>query len=110
MKRLKLNHIPPFLFHDKHFTQYKTKLVCNYKTKDPQSYFINPYFLFMNAPVRAKIVYIKALAMRRIAEQQDYIPLKYFSEIKPNPFLRVEDDKILFPLEAFVRNNPTHKN
>ena len=100
MNRLALHHIPLSLFTDGHFTQYKHMLHSSYKTIDPQSYFRNSSFLFMNVPARAKAVYLKALSMRRITETYDYIPLKYFPNIQPNPFLTIENDKIIFKLES----------
>jgi hypothetical protein len=110
MRSLGLHHIPPYLFYKHYFTQYKRQLVCNYTTIEPQSYFKNPVFLFMRAPARAKVVYLKALSMRRINESQDYIPLKYFDNVKPNMFLEIKDDKILFPLESSVSRKYTTKN
>lgn len=100
MYRLKLNHIAPDLFHRKIFTQYKHVLLCNYKTKDPQNYFKNDSFLYTNASARYKAVYLKALGMRRITNNKNYIPLKYFPNITYNPFLAVDDNKIYFPLES----------
>lgn len=110
MNRLCINHIPPHLFHRKYFTQYKNALICNYVTKEPQSYFTNPSFLFLNAPVRDKVVYIKALSMRRLSSSDNFIPLKYFPEIKPNLFTKIVDDKIIFTLESSVSRNNTTKN
>jgi hypothetical protein len=100
MYRLRLNHIAPELFHRKFFTQYKHTLVCNYKTKDPQNYFVNTSFLYTNASAKYKAVYIKALGLRRITENTNYIPLKYFSNVTYNPFLTIDKDRIYFPLES----------
>lgn len=100
MYRLKINHIPAELFYKKIFTQYKHTLVCNYKTKDVQNYFSNTSFLYTNASAKHKAVYIKALGMRRLTDNNNYIPLKYFSNVTYNPFLSVENDKIYFPLES----------
>jgi hypothetical protein len=107
MYRLRLNHIPPFLFHDGLLTQYKHTLYCNYKTRDAQSYFLNSSFLFMGISARQKAVYLKALSMRRISDNKDYIPLRYFSNITYNPLVSVEEDKIHFTLESSVRGTPT---
>ena len=93
MNKLNIHHVPPHLFHRQYFTQYKTTLLCNYKTIEPQGYFKNPIFLFMNAPARTKVVYLKALSMRRISDQNNYIPLKYFDNIKPNLFIDIKKDK-----------------
>lgn len=107
MNKLAIHHIPPHLFYRKYFTQFKHQLICNYKTKEAQSYFKNPTFLFMNAPARDKVVYLKALSMRRVTDTKDYIPLKYFENVKPNLFLEIKDDKILFPLESSVPRKTT---
>lgn len=61
----------------------------------------------MNAPARDKVVYLKALSMRRVTDTKDYIPLKYFENVKPNLFLEIKDDKILFPLESSVPRKTT---
>lgn len=110
MNRLCIHHIPPHLFHRKYFTQYRNKLVCNYTTIEPQSYFKNSAFLFLNAPARDKVIYIKALAMRRLSNSDNFIPLKYYPNISPSYFITVTDDKILFPLESSVSRNNTTKN
>jgi hypothetical protein len=110
MNSLAIHHIPPHLFHRKYFTQYKSMLICNYVTKEPQSYFKNSSFLFLNAPARDKVVYIKALSLRKISNSDNYIPLRYMPNVSTNLFLKVADDKILFPLESSVSRNNTTKN
>ena len=110
LRTLSINHIPPHLFHRKYFTQFKRSLICNYVTKEPQSYFNNPTFLFMNAPARDKVAYIKALSLRRISSSDSSIPLKYYPNAQPNLFFTITDDKILFPLESSVPRNNTTKN
>lgn len=98
--RLRLHHIPPALFYKKLFTQHKHTLVCNYKTKDYQNYFKNSSFLFTNASAKYKAVYIKALGLRRLTDNNNYIPLKYFPNVTYNPFLTVSNNRIYFPLES----------
>lgn len=110
MSRLAIHHIPPHLFHRKYFTQFKRSLICNYATIEPQSYFTNSTFLFMNAPARDKVAYIKALSLRRISSSDNYIPLKYYPNAQSNLFFTITDDKILFPLESSVTRNNTTKN
>jgi hypothetical protein len=110
MSRLAIHHIPLHLFHRKHFIQYKRMLVCSYTTKEPQSYFNNPSFLFLNAPARDKVAYIKALSLRRISSSDNHIPLKYYPNAQPNLFFTITKDKILFPLESSVSRNNTTKN
>mgnify|MGYP000082490887 CR=1 FL=1 len=102
LNKLSINHIPPFLFYSKTFTQFKTKLVCNYKTKESQSYFKNPSFLFANVNARQKMLYLRALSMRRINENVDYIPRNYFNKVAYNPFLEISENKIHFPQESSV--------
>ena len=110
MYRLKLDHIPPELFHRKIFTQYKHTLTCNYKTKDVQNYFSNSSFLYTNTSARHKAVYIKALGLRRLTTDDNYIPLKYFSNVTNNPFLTIDKDRIYFPLESSFSRKHTTKN
>lgn len=110
MSSLAIHHIPPHLFYRKYFTQFKRSLICNYVTKEPQSYFNNSTFLFMNAPARDKVAYIKALSLRRISSSDNYIPLKYYPNAQPNLFFTITDDKILFPLESSLLRNNTTKN
>lgn len=107
LSRLNINHIPAFLFHEGILVQYRHTLYCTYKTRDPQSYFLNSSFLFLNISARKKAVYIKALSMRRLSDDRDYIPLKYFSNITENPLVNITEDKIMFKLESSARGNTT---
>lgn len=100
LSKLKIHHVPAFLFQAKTFVQYKHELVCAYKTKEPQSYFTNSRFLFMNTSAKDKVVYLKALSMRRLSNKNTYIPYKYFPNVKYNPFLDIKDGLIHFPLES----------
>ena len=105
LNRLNINHIPPFLFYAKTFTQYKGNLVCNYRTREIQSYFKNPSFLFTNVSARQKMLYLRALSMRRINEEVDHIPRNYFNKVAYNPFLEIDENNIYFPLESSVSRN-----
>lgn len=101
LRTLNIHHIPRHIFNKNCFyLDKRVGLVCYYKTKEPQSYFRNPEFLFYNVPARKKVVYLKALSMRRINENQNYIPKKYFENVTENPFLTITDDRIYFPLES----------
>lgn len=102
MNKLKIHHIPTQLFQSKLFSQYKTSLVCLYKTREPQSYFKNPKFLTYGVPARDKVVYLRALSMRRISDRNDYIPRYFYPELKKNFFLNITEDKIYFPLESSI--------
>ena len=73
MRALNINHIPVHLFSTGLLEQKKDKLVCNYKTEEPMSYFRNPWFLTKNVSVLQKPEYLQMLYMRRISEAQDYI-------------------------------------
>lgn len=106
LNRLSINHIPPYLFHEKILTQYKHILACNYKTIEPQSYFLNESFLFNAVPARSKAVYIKALGLRKLTSNDYFIPKKYFENIKPNPFIDITDDRLIFkPESSYLRKN-----
>lgn len=105
MKRLSINHIPLFMFRQKLLKQENNKLVCTYYTEQPQSYFKNPAFLFSGASITHKVVYLKALSMRRITESEDKIPRQYFDSLSYNPFLQVKDDYIHFLQESSVSRN-----
>ena len=100
MKALNINHIPVHLFTTGLLEQKKDKLVCNYKTEEPMSYFRNPWFLTKNVPVLQKTEYIQMLSMRRISEAQDYIAKNYIRKDLQNPFIKVKGDKIYFPQES----------
>jgi len=100
MKRLGINHVPNSLFSDRLFYQSKQRLFCNYKTREPQSYIKNPYFLYMHVPVQQRVVYLKALSLRRLNNNDDFIPRHYFSSVKNNLFLKITEDKIYFPYES----------
>lgn len=103
MNRLNIHHVPIYLFKKDLFQDHKHTLVCNYKTIEPQSYFRNSSFLFTNASARYKVVYLRALSMRRISETVDYIPREYYTKVTYNPFLKITDDKISFPLESSLK-------
>lgn len=101
LKTLNIHHIPRHIFNRNCFELNKhVGLVCHYKTQEPQSYFKNSEFLFYNIPARQKVVYLKALSMRRLNENRDYIPKEYFDNVKPNILLKITDDRIYFPLET----------
>ena len=99
MKVLKINHIPVHLFTTGLLEQKKDRLVCNYKTEEPMSYFKNPYFLTQNASVIHKTEYLQMLSMRRISEAQDYIAKNYIRKDLDNPFINIKGNKIHFYLE-----------
>lgn len=99
MRKLCIHHIPHHIFREHLFVQSKTRLSCNYKTVEPQAYIRNISFLFTSVPAREKVVYLKALSMRKISENANFIPKAYFPEVKPNNFLTIRDDIIEFPLE-----------
>jgi hypothetical protein len=100
MKALNINHIPVHLFSTGLLEQKKDKLICNYKTQEPMSYFKNPWFLTQNVSVLKKTEYIQMLSMRRISEAQDYIAKNYIRKDLQNPFIKVKGDKIYFPQES----------
>ena len=100
MKALNINHIPVHLFTTGLLEQKKDKLVCNYKTEEPMSYFRNPWFLTKNVSVLQKTEYLQMLSMRRISEAQDYIAKNYIRKDLQNPFVSIKGDKIYFLQES----------
>lgn len=102
MKALNINHIPVHLFTTGLLEQKKDKLVCNYKTEEPMSYFRNPWFLTKNVPVLQKTEYIQMLSMRRISEAQDYIAKSYIKKEIQSPYIEIKNDKIYFLPESSV--------
>jgi|TARA_R110000782_G_scaffold66561_3_gene134890 hypothetical protein len=108
MRRLNLNHVPLALFKNS-FTQYDNRLRCNYKTETPLSYFKNPDFLFDRTAVSYKVVYLRALSMRRISEKVDYIPRDFYPKVVENPYLEITTDKIHFIQESSVSRKTTEE-
>lgn len=102
MKRININHIPNFLFQSGILEQKNKFLQCNYKTKEPQSYFVNSKFLIYNLPVRQKVNYLKALSMRRITDKSNKIPREFFDKVTNTMLLTTDDRYIYFPLESSV--------
>ena len=102
MKALNVNHIPMFLFTAGLLEQKKDRLVCNYKTKEPMSYFCNPWFLTHNVSISKKIEYLQLLSMRRISEAQDYIAKSYVKKEIKSPYIEIKNDKIYFLPESSV--------
>ena len=100
MKALNINHIPVHLFSTGLLEQKKDKLICNYKTQEPMSYFKNPWFLTQDVSVLKKTEYLQMLSMRRISEAQDYIAKNYIRKDLQNPFIKIKGDKIYFPQES----------
>ena len=100
MKALNINHIPVHVFSTGLLEQKKDKLICNYKTQEPMSYFKNPWFLTQNVSVLQKTEYLQMLSMRRISEAQDYIAKNYIRKDLQNPFIKIKGDKIYFPQES----------
>lgn len=99
MKKLNIHHIPPFLFFNRTLEQRKHQLICNYHTIDAQSYFINSAFLTSGASAKHKVIYLRALSMRRISDTNNYIPRDFLGNISYNPFLTIDDNFIYFPQE-----------
>ena len=102
MKALNINHIPMFLFTAGLLEQKKDRLVCNYKTIEPMSYFKNPWFLTHNVDILKKTEYLQLLSMRRISEAQDYIAKNYIRKDIKSPYTEVKGDKIYFLPESSV--------
>ena len=102
MKALNINHIPMFLFTTGLLEQKKDRLVCNYKTIEPMSYFKNPWFLTHNVDILKKTEYLQLLSMRRISEAQDYIAKNYIRKDIKSPYIEVKGDKIYFLPESSV--------
>ena len=102
MGALKINHIPMHLFTTGLLEQKKEKLVCNYQTEEPMSYFKNPWFLTQNVSVIQKTEYLQLLSMRRVSEDQDYIAKNYIRKDINNPFVNIKGDKIYFTQESSV--------
>jgi hypothetical protein len=102
MGALKINHIPIHLFTTGLLEQKKEKLVCNYQTEEPMSYFKNPWFLTQNVSIIQKTEYLQLLSMRRISENQDYIAKNYIRKDINNPFVNIRGDKIYFTQESSV--------
>ena len=105
MKALNIHHIPMHLFTTGLLEQKKDRLVCNYKTEEPMSYFTNPWFLTHNTSVLKKTEYLQLLSMRRISEAQDYIAKNYIRKDLQNPFVSIKGDKIYFLQESSVTRN-----
>mgnify|MGYP003624451626 FL=1 len=108
MRNLNLNHMPLALFKSS-FAQYDNRLLCKYKTETPLSYFKNPDFLFDRTSVRYKVVYLRALSMRRISEKVDYIPRDFYPKVLENPYLEITNDKIHFIQESSVSRKTTEE-
>ena len=101
MKSLKINHVPPFLIMNGTLEQ-KRVLKCNYKTREPMSYFKNPWFLTHDVAILQRTEYLQLLSMRRISEDQDFIAKNYIRKDVKNPYVTVKGDKIYFTQESSV--------
>jgi len=99
-RTLKIHHFPQSLLSAGTFRQHVNSLECTYKTREPQSYFKNNKFLYIGAPTKDKVVYLRALSMRRPDITDNFIPRKYYTKVKQNFFLNITEDKIYFPYES----------
>ena len=102
MGALKINHIPMQLFTTGLLEQKREKLVCNYQTIEPMSYFKNPWFLTQDVSILQRTEYLQLLSMRRISEEQDYIAKNYIRKDVKNPYITIKGDKIYFTQESSV--------
>ena len=103
LELLRINHIPAFLFQQGTLDAIKGKIFCNYRTKEKQSYIINPKILRYNVNAKLKVDYIRALSMRRISEKVNYISKSYLTDLEmDNPFLTYDENYIYFRYESLV--------
>lgn len=106
MRKLKIHHIPLFLFESGILKKEGRSLYCTYRTKEPQSYFISKDWLFANVSAIKKVSYLRALSRRRVSDTSSRIPRNYFNNITENPFLRVDEDYIYFLQESLLTGKP----
>jgi len=104
IKTLYVDRVPSWLKNQIKINTQSFELFNNYKTEEPQSYFLNKDFLTTYTKVEHKIQYLWLLSYRRIDEEspyikRDYLRLKEIDGIKNNPFISIEDDKINFIFE-----------
>lgn len=88
MEKLNIPKIPPVLFHRKYlrlnrFGGIKGYYQCN----EPLSYFKNPKFLYYKIPLKTKIEYLWMVSMRRINDENNYIPEDYVDSKRWNNLL-----------------------
>ena len=102
ISRLSIHHIPVSLFRTGLFEQTKTRLICKYKTKEPQSFFKNSAFLYYGLPTRTKVLYLRALSRRKPSDIKNFIPLSYLPDAQSSPLLEIKDDKIYFLPESSI--------
>jgi hypothetical protein len=103
IKKLNINRVPNWISNHLIINK-KFEIFNNYVLEEPQSYFNNPKFLTSIVPVTYKIQYLWLLSHRKIEEttnyvNRDYFKLKEIDGIKNNPFISIEQDKIIFILE-----------
>lgn len=103
LKKLNIHRIPNWL-NNYLLVNKKFEIFNQYIIEEPQSYFINPEFLYSVTSVNYKIQYLWLLSHRKIEEKVNYINKDFFtikeiSGIKNNPFISIEKDKIFFILE-----------
>ena len=106
LQLLHKHHIPAFLYQQGTLDSIRGSIYCKYKTKEKQSYILNPKILTYNVNAQTKAFYIKALSKRRISEKVNYIPRNYLDEKINNPFLTEDKDFIHFRYESLVTEKP----
>lgn len=98
--RLKIKYINNKLIDNGYIEESEAGIIPKYKTEEPQSYFINPSFLYGTSNPIQKTDYAHILSQRHLRNKNTYIPLKYVaSKYHKNIFTFVKNHQIHLPLE-----------
>ena len=98
--RLKIEYIDSKLTEKGYIEQTEAGIIPKYKTEEPQSYFINPSFLYGTSSPEQKTDYAHILSQRHLYNKNTYIPLMYVEpKYYKNIFTFVKNNQIHLPLE-----------
>lgn len=104
MNSLKINRIPSTLFKRKLLSNTKKGIVSHYKVNNPDAYFKNKSFLFLDISIHYKVNYLYLLGHRKVSNKNDYLDYDIFkNEIVSNlynPLLKHNKTNLKFIYEG----------
>jgi len=104
LNSLKINRIPNTLFKRKLLINSSKGIIGRYKAKNPDAYFKNKRFIFLDMPIEYKINYLYLLGHRKMSDTTDCLNYDIFkNEIVANldnPLIKHETNNLKFIYEG----------
>mgnify|MGYP003134539716 FL=1 len=104
LNSLKINRIPNTLFKRKLLINSSKGIIGRYKAKNPDAYFKNKRFIFLDMPIEYKVNYLYLLGHRKMSDTTDCLSYDVFkNEIVANldnPLIKHETNNLKFIYEG----------